>query len=64
MRPRTETFIEGLITAPRISQFYSNAAQIWIKDETNLDSFMNVKHMLERSMKYWGATFFLFNTAA
>jgi len=45
-------YIEGALTAPRISQFYSNAHQILLKDEANANALQNVKLMFHDEIEY------------
>lgn len=44
-------YLEGLATARRISQFYSNFMQLMWKDETNLMALKNVRYQFEESLK-------------
>jgi len=45
-------YIEGVLTAARMSQFYSNFYQLLIKDETNTQAIKNIKAMFHDEMEY------------
>jgi hypothetical protein len=45
-------FAEGIMTVARISQFYSNAYQLMIKDEANSHALMNIKKMFHDALGY------------
>merc|ERR1719326_417874 len=45
-------FLEGILTGPRISQFYSNAHQLMLKDEANMHAIRNVRTQMFREVGY------------
>ena len=45
MRVYSAGFLEGFLTAPRLSQFYSNFYQLIIKDEDNNRALANIRTM-------------------
>jgi len=45
-------FAEGIMTVARISQFYSNAYQLMMKDEANSHALMNIKKMFHDALGY------------
>jgi len=45
-------FAEGIMTVARISQFYSNAYQLMMKDEANSHALMNIKKMFHDALNY------------
>jgi len=45
-------YIEGILTAARMSQFYSNFYELLIKDETNLQAIKNIKAMFHDELEY------------
>eukprot|EP00747_Dinoflagellata_sp_TGD_P131109 gnl/TRDRNA2_/TRDRNA2_174929_c0_seq8.p1 gnl/TRDRNA2_/TRDRNA2_174929_c0~~gnl/TRDRNA2_/TRDRNA2_174929_c0_seq8.p1 ORF type:complete len:686 (+),score=115.78 gnl/TRDRNA2_/TRDRNA2_174929_c0_seq8:111-2168(+) len=45
-------FIEGLLTAARISQFYSNFYQLMGRDEINFAALQNIRTMLHGELEY------------
>eukprot|EP00747_Dinoflagellata_sp_TGD_P131108 gnl/TRDRNA2_/TRDRNA2_174929_c0_seq7.p1 gnl/TRDRNA2_/TRDRNA2_174929_c0~~gnl/TRDRNA2_/TRDRNA2_174929_c0_seq7.p1 ORF type:complete len:496 (+),score=77.07 gnl/TRDRNA2_/TRDRNA2_174929_c0_seq7:50-1489(+) len=45
-------WLEGLITAARISQFYSNFYQLLGRDETNWGSIQNIRTMFKGELEY------------
>jgi len=45
-------FAEGLLTAPRMSQFYSNFYQLLVKDSEGAAALTNIKNMFYREIEY------------
>lgn len=45
-------FIEGMLTAVRISQFYSNFYQTIMKDETNAQALAGIRKVFEDELEY------------
>jgi hypothetical protein len=45
-------FVEGLLSAVRISQFYSNSFQTLMKDENNAAAINNLKRVFEDELKF------------
>lgn len=45
-------FIEGLASAARISQFYSNSHQTLMKDEANFQALANIKKMFHDELEF------------
>jgi len=45
-------WLEGLITASRISQFYSNTHQLLMKDEGNAHALQNIRNMFYDELEY------------
>merc|ERR1719359_1387750 len=45
-------FIEGMLTAVRISQFYSNFYQTIMKDETNARAFSAIRKVFEQELEF------------
>lgn len=45
-------FAEGLLTAPRMSQFYSNFFQLLVKDSKGSAALTNIKNMFYREITY------------
>lgn len=45
-------FLEGSLTAARMSQFYSNFYQMLIKDEENMQAITNIKHVFRDELEF------------
>lgn len=45
-------FLEGFLTAPRLSQFYSNFYQLIIKDEDNNRALANIRTMYGKELEF------------
>jgi hypothetical protein len=45
-------FLEGILTAKRLSQFYSNFYQLIMKDEDNMRALANIKVMYAKEMEF------------
>ena len=44
-------FLEGVLTAKRLSQFYSNFYQLIMKDEDNQRALANIKNMYAKEFE-------------